>query len=275
MKRKQHFWIRCSLDQTRSTWWPQWQKAFPRLKDLTEEKWSGQDLKWPALLDSARSFTLFARQKIILVQDGDKALKALKNPLELFQDFESCPHSIVILSESKAPKDWPFEVWEAPSIEIEESYDKALFQWVDQIDRTELRSALRDLDRALESGQHPLVCLQMLTRHFRMGRLVTYAQKKGLSDNEITRVLKLPRFVVEKWRKKSPISLRQWNEIFYRLSEADLHLKSGFDHRDILRKLSHDLCQIRKVKIKTREERAITTPSLFGSKLWPVAPSFS
>lgn len=278
MKTSSHFWIQCSNELPRSSWWAKFLEAHSSLKTLTEEKWTGAELKWPAILDSARSFTLFARQKIILIQEADKCLKSVKDPKELFKELESCAHIVVLLSEKDAPKTWPYSSWKAP-MDNEQTHDKALFRWVDQIDRADLRASLRELDWALESGQHPLVCLQILTRHYRMGRLITYAHKKGLRELEMTQTLKLPKFVVEKWLKNTGFSQRQWNEIFYRLSEADLHLKSGFDQRDLLRKLSHDLCQIKRTRVKSRPSafgaNSFMTPSLFGSKLWPVAPSFS
>ncbi|TVQ81060.1 MAG: hypothetical protein EA369_00705 [Bradymonadales bacterium] len=274
MKPRKHVWIQVNEEVPRSFWWAEFLKGHSWAERLIEEKWAGESLRWAQVVDSSRSFTLFARQKLLLISQADKALKTVKKIEELFQEFQDCPHVILLLSESAPPKAWPFEQWVAPEPQEDGRHEKAIFRWMDQIDRSDLRSCLRELELSLDAGQHPLALLQMLTRHYRMGRLVTYAVKKGLSEAEITRSLKLPGFVIQKWRKAPRYSQTQWTHIFHKLSEADLFLKSGYDEKDVLRKLSHDLCQIRLKKMKLLSARPARPGFLFGSPLLQVSPSF-
>lgn len=237
-------WVQVSEQNPFTQWWPNLCRHLSWPEKLVVEKWHGQDLSWPRLIDSFRSFTLFSREKVILLQMADKAIKREKNLKNLFDQLSKGPHHLVFQSEASAPKNWPFEVWQAPDADLVETDDKAIFRWIDAIQSQNLKMALVELDRGLQNRQHPLVFLQLIARHYRLGRLTHHALSKGLSEAEIIRTLKIPAFVFQKWARSRKISSRQWQSLFDRLHWADWQLKSGYEGTWILRKLSFDLIEI-------------------------------
>lgn len=235
-------WIKVHKNQARSQWWPAICKDLKWKDHLEIETWAGSEISWPRVIDSLRSFTLFSKQKVLLVQETDRFSKADKTTTKLWEDLKEGPHHLLIQSENSPPKNWPFEFWESPFNEEESPRDdKAIFRWIDAIQAKNLKQALCELDLALEGGQHPLVFLQLLARHYRLGRLIQHAHQKGWRESEILKIVKVPSFVLQKWLRGPKISGREWQRIFDRCHWADFQLKSGMDAESTLKRLSFEL----------------------------------
>jgi len=242
---------------------------------MSVEKFSGSELSWAQVFDSLRSFNLFCKQKVIVINDADKAIKKEKDSAKLFKNLNQGAHYVVLQSEQAKPKKWTYEFWNAPSTQNLPTDDKAVFRWVDAIHSENLKRAIRELETALDQGTHPLVLLQLLTRHYRTGRLIHHAVEKRLSNAEILTCLKVPPFVVQKWKKSKRFSKKQWQLLFERLYKCDLELKSGGNDYWSLRKLSVDLIQSNlKLQSITKNNFVMTPASLFEQSLWKVSPSF-
>ncbi len=241
MKAKR-IWVRVHKNQARSIWWPALCKDVGWQEKLEIETWSASDLSWPRIVDSLRSFTLFSQQKVLIVQESDRFSKIDKETLKLWEDLKEGPHHLLIQSDHPAPKQWPFEVWASSFNESElPQDDKAIFRWIDAIQSKNLKQALYELDTALACGQHPLVFIQLLARHYRLGRLIQHAHQKGWREAEIIKIIKVPSFVLQKWLRLPKISTREWQRIFDRCQSADFQLKNGMDSENVLKKLSFEL----------------------------------
>lgn len=235
-------WCEILSEKPRSLWWPKLSRQFSDLAEMELEKWDLAQTKWQPILDSSRSFSLFAKKKILLIQSAEKIFKGLKSDelQKRFEEIQDSPHSFVFQSSEAAPEKWPFESWRYEVAE-DNIDDKTVFRWIDAIQAGRFQSAIEDLENGIRSGQHPFACLQLLGRHFRIGRLVQYATRKGLSEAEISRQIKIHKFVIQKWKRSKALSETQWRWVFQKLAEMDLELKSGKDSLWSLRQLSFDL----------------------------------
>lgn len=276
MKNQRSIWVQVHPELPWNDWWTRLVREYPELAQLPIEKWVGSELSWAALVDALFSFSLFHPKKILVVHDADKILKKDKNWSKSLEKLKSAPHHLVMVSEDPAPKAWVRDLWKAP--EPKESDDRAVFRWIDAVHAAQLDEALVQLDQCFQSDQPALVCLQLLSRHFRLGRMVLYAREKGLDDAEIAKTLKLPAFALQKWKSKESRNIRSWMRIFEQIQEADLLLKSNQDAHWILRQLTIRLVrheQQRKRPEEFQKMMSFRKPSLFSQPLSPIEPSFS
>lgn len=280
---KRNFCIWAQVDETVpwKIWWQEICETFTWPAQLDIEKWEAS-ASLPQILDSVNSFSLFGKTKVIVVMNADKSLKKdldakSKELKEVFKKLNRGPHYVILHSEKEAPKAWPSTPWTSQKNEEEQIDDKAAFRWVDAIHQENLSKAIKELELALASSQHPLMLLQLLTRHYRMGRLIQYAQEAHLSEQEMTRYLKAPAFVIRKWTRKRAPSNAHWSRVFDRLWDSDFELKSGYDGAWALRKLTLDLIQLNQPKRSPRHVRAVPAMRPFSNAplLWPNAPSFA
>lgn len=269
------YWVEAAAEVAWSQWWPKFCEDHKLAKEIEVQKFDGNEVAWPQVIDSLRSFSLFSKQKLILVRDAEKALKKCKEPKALFDQLNAGPYPVVLQASSKPPKKWAFLSWRAEIQGAQPSDEKAVFRWIDAIHADNLQKALVELQKSLDQGLHPLVFLQLLTRHYRLGRLIHHAQHKRLSDQEISSYLNVPPFVVQKWKRKAKKSNRFWKNLFESLHRCDLQLKSGMDEVWCLRKLTYDLIYRNQRRSKAQIRFTMTPSSLFEQKLWQVATSFS
>ncbi len=267
------YWIKVSDNTPWSIWWPQICKDMKWPVETTVEKWPAAELSWSRLLDSAKTLGLFAKFKVIVILQAEKALKTLDaEPSGFFKSLEKLPHKILFVSDSEPPKSVKLPVWIAPEVEGAAIDDKAAFKWIDGIHSKRLSEALDHLENALEQDSHPLALLQLISRDLRLGRLIQYAQSQRLREDEIIQTLKLNPYAFKKWQSRKSIRSGQWTQIFERLSRADLDLKSGHDQVWIMRKLSFDLIEILSGKEKDFRRTSLQSPSI---PLLTAVPSFA
>jgi len=264
-------WAIVSKDDPWNEWWPKFSAAQRWPKDTLVEKWSSADFVWSRVLDSAKTFSLFAKHKVLIIFEADKALKSEKKPDDLLQQLSKGPHKIVFVSDSAPPKGIKLQIWRSPAAEAQNIDDKSAFRWIDSIHQLQISSALDFLETSLRQEQHPLALLQLLARDFRLGRLIQHALYQRYREAEIVETLRVNPYAIKKWQTRKSIKKTQWAEIFDRLRRADLELKSGYDDTWALRKLTFDLIQI----LTGISTRPILQPRQTSPLLWPVVPSFA
>lgn len=258
-----------------TSWLSDIRRFFSWSEEWNVEKYNGSEINTAQLIDATRSLNLFSRKKLIVVFDADRFLKKEKSEAKkVLEQLSTSPHPVVMHSEQALPSKWQYGSWKAEYAEEVKVDDKAIFRWIDAIDRQDLRQCLIELDKALLSGQHPLVFVQLLTRHFRIGRLIVHALDKRLPDTEIARSLKIPVFVVQKWKKKKRWSRKRWSNVFDRLFEVDLELKSGQTSPWTLKTLSYELIQLKTLQKPATMQQTTRPASLFERSLLPVVTSF-
>jgi len=271
-------WVRVPENQAWAKWWPEFLKAHESLKAIEVQKFNGMEVSWGIVGDALFSFSLFHKKKVIVVTQADKFLKKEKKWMDIALKWMKAPHTLVLVSEDEAPAHWTYQEWRTGALEDSQD-EKAVFRWIDAIHSESLDSALKELQICIDNGQVALVALQLLSRHFRLGRLIQYATDKGFSDQEIAAAFKIPSFAIQKWRKKSRRHHRQWLKIFEYLQAADLQLKSNEDSRWTLRMLTLKMVrqelQARRQTQKQNKSVFLKPSELFSQPLLPIEPSFS
>lgn len=272
-------WAHIDSPMSWTQWWPEFSKAHSLAEDSLVERFYSEETNWAQVQDALRSINLFSKHKVILVLGCERLLKKAKDQdLELFKKLNKGPYPVILQSSDAPPNKWAFRSWTLQTDEHSQADDRTAFRWIDAVQIGNLHLALQELERSSVQDVHPLVLIQLITRHYRMGRLIQHALEKRLSEQEIAKCLKLPTFVIQKWKRQGGHSRRGWTEIFDKLFKAEFELKSGGDLW-CLRKLSFDLVELRKSK-KDREKWQVPRPkphhasSLFETKLLQVAPSF-
>jgi len=278
---KEHFlfWAHIDSQVSWTQWWPEFSKEHSLAESSLVERFYSEETNWAQVEDALRSINLFSKHKVILVLGCERLFKKAKDQdPELFKKLSKGPYPIILQSSEAPPTNWPFRSWSLQTEEHNRTDDRTVFRWIDAVQVGNLHLALQELERSSVQDVHPLVLIQLITRHYRMGRLIQHALEKRLSEQEIAKCLKLPIFVIQKWKRQGNLSRRAWAEVFDRLFKAEFELKSGGDIW-CLRKLSFDLIELRKSK-KDKERWQASRPkphytsSLFETKLWQVAPSF-
>lgn len=268
-------WIQVSSETPFQIWFEQFKADFKLPKNVVVEKWEGNEIHWAKLLDSLNTINLFGQKKIIIVSKADQGLKQASEISKLIERFLKGPHWVLLHSEQVCPSSCKtLNSWKFESTEEQKFNEKAAFQWIDSIHSEQLTPAINLLDEALSSGQHPLQLVQLLTRDFRIGRLIHHALSSRWSEAELMSRLKVPGFVIQKWGRRPKLSRSQWSLVFDRLLEADLDLKSGADGLWVLRKLTFDLVQLSQTKTRLAIRR-VKRPLRSEPLLWTIVPSFA
>ncbi len=268
-------WVQTSPDIPLHEWQTALASELKWPKNLVLEKWYSSDMHWPQFLDSFNSITLFGQQKALIIFESEKVLKQIENLEKVVERLGKGPYFVVFHSELPLPAQLKIKEWKFLKAEDEKANDKSAFVWIDRIHQDQLTGAISALDEALESGQHPLALLQLITRDFRLGRLIHYASTARLSETELSSRLKIHSFIIQKWGKRAQLSKNQWNMIFDRLLEADLELKSGAEGVWVLRKLTFDLVLLTQGQSKLRVTKRIKRPLKPEPLLWTISPSFA
>jgi len=276
MPTKGCIWARIPVEQPWSDWWSQICSEFKISNEIHVEKVQGTEVHWSRLLDSAKTLSLFAKQKAIVIFEAEKAVKSDKEAQRWISELQQGPHWIILHSSQPCPKSLTLKVWESPQWNESTEDDKSSFRWVDSLHKGELSEALSLMESALASGQHPLALLQLAARDFRLGRLIHYAKDNRLGEAELVTKLKVSPYMIKKWMTRPPMRSKQWAAIFEKLWRADLDLKSGNDEVWVLRKLSLDLSHL--VSQDSRgnpSKKFVKRPSPMTQQLWPTVPSFA
>lgn len=258
-----------------SEWWPSFCSESQLEPKLSIERRSGAESNWAEIIDSLRSLNLFGGKKVVVISEAEKSLfKSKKEDKKLISQLQSCPHPVVFQSAKAAPKTWEAQTWkyQSPTTNVATD-DKALFRWIDSISAQNIEQAVAELQASFQAGQHPLALLQLLGRHFRIGRLVQYAVKLGLSEQELGQRLNVPSFVIRRWKNMKAFSNAYWFQVFDKILATDLQLKSGEDELRCLRRLSFDLIQLNKRAVPKKSSQRLQKTSSIERSLLKVAPS--
>ena len=276
MAAKGCIWARVPTEQPWAEWWLQVCQHLGISNEILVEKVQSSEMQWSRLNDSAKTLSLFAKQKAIVIFDAEKALKLDKNSHRWIEELQQGPHWIVLHSSQPCPKNLSLKVWESPLWKEPDEDDRSSFRWIDSLHKGELSEALHLMESALSSGQHPLALLQLAARDFRLGRLIHYAKDNRLGESELVTKLKVSPFMIKKWLSRPALKSRQWNAIFEKLWRADLDLKSGNDEVWVLRKLSLDLSHlVSQDRRPLPSKKAVRKPLPIPQPLWPTAPSYA
>jgi DNA polymerase III delta subunit len=264
-------WAEISAETPWQEWQPKLFETFGWPLNVTIEKWDGSEVHWPKVLDSCNSFTLFKEAKVIVILEAHKPLQNVENFEALLTRFKKGPHKVILQSEEEKPKGFDIPSWKCESSE-RRTNEKASFNWIDLIHSNQLTTAISLLDEAIQI-QHPIALVQLITRDFRLGRLIHYGHQARIRESELSATLKVPAFVIQKWLRRPNLSRSQWSQIFDRLLQADLELKSGADGVWVLRKLTFDLIQLSHSPV--RNIKRIKRPLQPEPLLWTTLPSFA
>ncbi|MEZ4599450.1 MAG: DNA polymerase III subunit delta [Syntrophotaleaceae bacterium] len=107
----------------------------------------------------------------------------------------------------------------------------SIFELTDALGFRDSNRALPLLERLLAEGVVPLVALSMIARHFRQLWKIAYWQEQGLDRKGIVREAGInPYFLDGLMRQARAFPITAFPEIFRRLLETDLALKSSGSH---------------------------------------------
>jgi len=102
------------------------------------------------------------------------------------------------------------------------------FDLADAILNNDIYSTLKILNVLFFENNKPIVILSFLNNFIHDISKIIYLHNKGLSDNEIIKILKMHQFKYKKYKKALRIfNLPMIKKILFFLSEADINLKSG------------------------------------------------
>ena len=126
---------------------------------------------------------------------------------------------------------------------VAKSRHHGIFELTDAVGRRDLSAALRLIGNLTESGEPPLVIVTMLARHLRQLIIAKELLDQGRKPNEISRLAKIPGFLIEEYiRQVRSIDPELARDLYHRLAEADLRLKSsGIHPRLVLESLVYSL----------------------------------
>ena len=109
-------------------------------------------------------------------------------------------------------------------------YAQSAVVWdlVDAVGQQDDRAAAQTLHRLLDSGEHPLLLLTMITRQFRLLILVTELKASGATVELCAKALKLHPYPVRKlYNQATHFSAGQLENVYRHLLDTDLAVKTG------------------------------------------------
>lgn len=122
---------------------------------------------------------------------------------------------------------------------VRASRQQGIFDFIGAVSQRDRNSALKSLANLLGLGEHPLVVVTMLARHFRQMLIAKESMQKGMSGRDIGAAAQIPPFILDKFlRQVKGVENRDIHEIYLRLATIDKQLKSSsLDGRVLLESL--------------------------------------
>jgi DNA polymerase-3 subunit delta len=126
---------------------------------------------------------------------------------------------------------------------VQGSRQHSIFELTDALGRRDRRAALRSLGNLLESGEHPLIVLTMMARHFRQVLIAKEMIRSGHTPHEIGQAAQIPAFLLDNFlRQARSIDQSIAERVYTRLGEIDLRIKtSSANERTLLESLIYTL----------------------------------
>jgi DNA polymerase-3 subunit delta len=104
----------------------------------------------------------------------------------------------------------------------------SIFDMVDALGRRDGKTAIRIYHRLLDSGDHPLALLGMITRQFRLMIQVKELAPKLMTTERIARELKQNPYPIGKVRAQSNnYTVQQLHTVYHKILDIDVDIKTG------------------------------------------------
>lgn len=220
-------WVQVNAQTPVQVWWPNICQTLNQSR-LQKQSVDASQTSFAQLADFQRTRDLFGVQKAMMVSSAEKLVVKQKGLEEKLESLAEGLHFVFLISEQRCPKQWLYGSFDFTE-DSTQTDDKIVFKWIDAIDAKDLSRAMKLLDRAHSANnQHPLVFLQLLNRHFRVGRLVIQAEQSQTNKAKLLSDLKIPEFIYRKWSQRKNQRI-PWQSIFQQLLKTDLEYKSGAD----------------------------------------------
>ncbi len=124
---------------------------------------------------------------------------------------------------------------------VRTSRQHGIFELIGAVGRRDRSSSLRSLANLLNTGEHPLVVVTMLSRHCRQVLIAKEYLLQGSSSGEIASAAQIPQFILDQFlRQARAIDFSTVQEMYVRLADIDRKLKSSGGEGRIL--LEHLIC---------------------------------
>jgi DNA polymerase III subunit delta len=190
---------------------------FPKLKDAALERWVETYLQKHGCRLSSSSI-----KRIVQLVGSD--LQSISSELDKL---------MLYAGDTKTISDAAIEDL------VRASRQQGIFDLIGAVSQRDRNTALKSLANLLSMGEHPLVVVTMLARHFRQMLIAKESMQKGISARDIGAAAQIPPFILEKFlRQVKGVENSDIHAIYLRLATIDKQLKSSsLDGRVLLESL--------------------------------------
>jgi DNA polymerase-3 subunit delta len=190
---------------------------FPKLKGYALERWAGDYIRSRGYRMSSA-----ALRKVVDVAGSD--MHSLVNEIEKLMLYAG--------REKEIPASAADDL-------VQGSRQHGIFELTGALGRKETQGALKLLANILETGEHPLVVVTMMARHFRQILVAKELLAQRRSQRDIASATGVPSFALDDFMRQVRLIEREDAERMYRkLAETDFRFKSSsIDQRMILEEL--------------------------------------
>jgi DNA polymerase-3 subunit delta len=179
---------------------------FPKLRDAALEHWVENYLRKQECQLSSSSI-----KKMVELIGSD--LQAIASELDKL---------ILYAGEKKQIPD------EAIEDLVRASRQQGIFDFIGAISQRDRNGALKSLANLLNMGEHPLVVVTMLARHFRQMLIAKESLQQGMNWKDIGTAAQIPPFILDKFlRQVKGVEAADIHNIYLRLAAIDKQLKSS------------------------------------------------
>ena len=190
---------------------------FPKLKGFGLERWAAAFLR-----KQGYRLSTSAVRKLVELAGSD--LQSVANEIEKL---------ILYAGKTKNIPD------SAVDEMVQGSYRHGIFELIGNLGRRDRTAALSSLANLLDLGEHSLVIVTMMARHYRQVLIAKDLMCQGRKSHEIAAAAQIPAFILDQFlRQARTADLKTVRKIYIRLAEIDRRLKSsGVDGRMLLEEL--------------------------------------
>jgi len=130
---------------------------------------------------------------------------------------------------------------EAVSVDVKA---RTVFQLIDALGTKNLKKSIKNLKKLTEAGESPILILSLIVRQLRLIWTGLDIIKRGGSEGDVKKSVKLPPFVFKDYMKQLKLfGEEELKEAYDRLAELDLKFKSSpIDKEKALELLLFKLC---------------------------------
>ena len=190
---------------------------FPKLKAHELESWAGEHLRRAGVRVSSGSL-----RKLVDLAGAD--LQSVANEVDKLLLYSAGEKTVTDATVDSL---------------VRGSRQHGIFELTRAIGRRDRPQALRVLGNLIEAGEHPLMIVTMLARHFRQVLIARELARDGRSAAEIGSAAQIPAFLRTEFISQARALAPGFAEaMFTRLAETDLRIKSSnVDERMLLERV--------------------------------------